>query len=217
MINGVIFDFDGLIVDTESVWFEAFKEVLFDKHHVELDLSKYSSSIGTGNEILFQYFRELVGKDVDCELLDELAHELYNEKMKKPALREGVIEYLKEAKKMGLIIGLASSSSREWVTQYLKQLKIIEYFDIINTRNEVKKVKPDPELYINTLNDCSLNPSETIAFEDSLNGLIAAKGAGIHCVIVPNDVTRHLPFENHDYMLDSMSQETLSGITKKFV
>ncbi|MDR6997788.1 putative hydrolase of the HAD superfamily [Neobacillus niacini] len=217
VIKGVIFDFDGLIVDTESVWFEALKEVLMEKHHVELELSKYSSCIGTGSDVLFKYLRGVVGEDVDCELLNQLALEKYNEKMKQPSLREGVIEYLEEAKINNLKIGLASCSSREWVARHLKPLNIIEYFDVINTKNDVKKVKPDPEIYIKTLTDCNLKRPEAVAFEDSLNGLLAAKEAGIRCVIVPNDVTRHLSFETHDYKLETMSQEALSEVIKKLI
>ncbi|OIK11094.1 hypothetical protein BIV60_18880 [Bacillus sp. MUM 116] len=214
-MKGIIFDFDGLIVDTESFWFEALKEVLFETHHVELELSKYSSCIGTGSDVLFRYLKELVGEGLDCGLIKQHALEKYNEKMKQPSLREGVIEYLEDAKKINLKIGLASCSSREWVARHIKPLNIIEYFDVINTRNEVKKVKPDPEIYIKTLTDCNLISSEAVAFEDSLNGLQAAKEADIRCVIVPNDVTRHLSFETHDYMLESMSKEPLSGVIKK--
>src|SRR4051812_16640587 len=113
MIKGVIFDFDGLICDTESVWYEAFKETVLEKHHVELELSRYSSCIGTGNDVLYEYMRELVGDDVDCKLISELAQQKYEGKMKLPALREGVKDYLQEAKEANLSIGLASSSSRE--------------------------------------------------------------------------------------------------------
>ncbi|MEI4770836.1 HAD family hydrolase [Psychrobacillus sp. FJAT-51614] len=215
MIKGIIFDFDGLIVDTETVWYVAFKETLFDRHAVELGLAGYANCIGTGNDVLYKYFRELAGQSVDCEQLERDAYIKYKDKMKVPVLREGVKEYLEEAKSHNLIIGLASSSSKEWVTAYLEQLHIIEYFDVINTRDDVTKVKPDPELYLKTLKDCGLLPKEAIAFEDSLNGLTAAKKAGIRCVIVPNEVTSNLPFTNHDYHLNSMKQETLEEVMKK--
>ena len=215
MIKGVIFDFDGLLVDTESVWYEAFKEVLLEKHSVELDLAGYSQCIGTGNEVLYPYFHEITGKSIDCKQLENEAYDKFKDKMKMPILREGVKEYLDEAKQNNLIIGLASSSSREWVMRYLEQLDIIGYFHAINTKDDVTRIKPDPELYKKTLRDCNLLPTEAIAFEDSLNGLKAAKQAGIRCVIVPNNVTRNLEFINHDYQLDSMKQEAMSEVIKK--
>ncbi len=76
-------------------------------------------------------------------------------------------------------------------------------------------MKPDPELYTKTIRDCNLSLTEMIAFEDSLNGLNAAKQAGIRCVIVPNNVTKHLAFKNHDYQLSSMKQEALSDVIRK--
>lgn len=215
MIKGIIFDFDGLIVDTETIWYEAFKETLVEKHAVELDLAGYANCIGTGNEILYQYFREIAGNSVDCEQIEEEAFYKYKDKMKKPVLREGVKAYLDEAKENNLVIALASSSSRDWVQSYLERLRIIDYFQVINTKEDVTKVKPDPELYMKTLRDCNLLPTEVIVFEDSLNGLNAAKQAGIRCVIVPNDVTRHLVFKDHDYELHSMNQEALCDVIKK--
>lgn len=217
MIKGIIFDFDGLIVDTETVWYESFKETLFEKHAVSLDLAGYSNCIGTGNEILYQYFREIAGNSVDCEQIEEEAFNKYKDKMKEPLLREGVKAYLDEAKEYNLVIGLASSSSRDWVHSYLEQLRIIDYFEVINTKEDVTRVKPDPELYMKTLRDCNLLPTEVIVFEDSLNGLNAAKQAGIRCVIVPNDVTRNLVFKDHDYELHSMSHESLCDVIKKTV
>uniref|UniRef100_UPI00406C4D30 HAD family hydrolase n=1 Tax=Psychrobacillus sp. FSL H8-0483 TaxID=2921389 RepID=UPI00406C4D30 len=214
-MKGIIFDFDGLIVDTETVWYEAFKETLFEKHAIELDLAGYSNCIGTGNEILYQYFREIAGNSVDCEQIEEEAFNKYKDKMKEPLLREGVKAYLDEAKEYNLVIGLASSSSRDWVHSYLEQLRIIDYFEVINTKEDVSRVKPDLELYIKTLRDCNLLPTEVIVFEDSLNGLNAAKQAGIRCVIVPNDVTRNLVFKDHDYELHSMSQEALCDVIQK--
>lgn len=215
MIKGVIFDFDGLIVDTETAWYEAFKEVFWESHHVHLDLIGYSQCIGTGNDVLYRYFQEIAGESVNCELLENNAAHRYEEKMKEPVLREGVKEYLVEAKQNNMKIALASSSSKEWVHTYLEQLNIKDYFEIINTKDDVSNIKPDPELYDKTLRDLGLSPNETLVFEDSLNGLSAAKQAGIRCVIVPNNVTRNLKFENFDVRIDSMGEISLYDLLKK--
>ncbi|WP_170006026.1 HAD family hydrolase [Bacillus fonticola] len=212
MIKGVIFDFDGLLVDTESIWYEAYKEAMLDRYSVEIELAKYSGCIGTSDEGLYEYFCELTGQAVTYEEIEGLAAKKYREKMKTPVLREGVIEYLEEARKSGLRIGLASSSSRKWVEEYLTRLHTTEYFEVINTKDDVRKVKPDPELYVKTLEDLGLQPSEAIVFEDSLNGLAAAKRAGIYCVVVPNDVTRDLAFEGYGCRLESMKEKELGEV-----
>lgn len=215
LIKGVIFDFDGLIVDTETTWYEAFKEVFWENHQTNLDLIGYSQCIGTGNDVLYRYFRELAGDSINCELIEEYAEVRYKDKMQDPVLREGVQEYLDEAKQSNMRIALASSSSMQWVHTYLEQLQILDYFEIINTKDDVRKVKPDPELYNKTLMDLGLSPKETIVFEDSRNGLSAAKQAGIRCVIVPNNVTRNLEFKDFDARIDSMGDITLNELLKK--
>ena len=90
MIKGVIFDFDGLLVDTESVWFEAYRETMLDRYNVEVELAKYSGCIGTSDEGLYEYFKELTGQAVTYEKIEELAADKYREKMKNPVLREGL-------------------------------------------------------------------------------------------------------------------------------
>ncbi|MCK1998378.1 HAD family hydrolase [Psychrobacillus psychrodurans] len=215
MIKGVIFDFDGLIVDTETTWYEAFKEVFYESHQINIDLLGYSQCIGTGNDVLYNYFRELAGETVNCEMLEKHAAIRYETMMKAPILREGVKDYLDEAKQNNLKIALASSSSKSWVHKYLTQLNIMEYFEVINTQDDVSNIKPDPELYLKTLIDLGLSREETIVFEDSLNGLSAAKQAGIRCVIVPNNVTKHLKFENFDERIKSMGEISLSELLKR--
>ncbi|PFH88684.1 HAD family hydrolase [Bacillus sp. AFS088145] len=213
MIKAVIFDFDGLIVDTESVWFEAYNEVL-QRYEVELTLQKFSEVVGTSDEILFDFINSNLKEPIEKELIEQMAKELVDEKLLEPALRESVEDYLISAKNAGLQIALASSSSREWVESFLKKLNIYEYFSVIKTKNDVKKVKPDPELYLKAIEEIGVQASEAVAFEDSLNGLIAATKAGLHCVIVPNQVTSHLEFENHSLRLSSMAEKTLEDVIK---
>ncbi|MDX5476327.1 MAG: HAD family hydrolase [Bacillaceae bacterium] len=218
MIKGVIFDFDGLIVDTESVWYESYAEVLSDLYNTELQLVHFAKCIGTGNDVLIELFQQLAGESpIDFNYIEKLALQKYNEKLTNPTLRIGVEQFLKEAKQLNLKIGLASSSSEKWVKGYLDKLGVLHYFEVINTKDVVNKVKPDPELYVKTVNDLNLLPTEVIAFEDSLNGLTAAKAAGIYCVIVPNDVTRHMEFTMHDYHLHSMEEKSLSEVLNNVI
>lgn len=121
-------------------------------------------------------------------------------------------EYLLEAKELGLNIGLASSSGREWVEGYLKKLNIFSYFDVIRTRDDVSRVKPDPELYVKAVEALGVAKSEVFAFEDSLNGLKAARAAGIQCVVVPNSVTAHLDFTDYSLKISSMSDLRLRQV-----
>lgn len=214
MIKAIIFDFDGLIVDTESVWYEAYRDVLLE-YELELSLEKFSEVIGTHDTVLYSYIQENLKKPVENEQIEKLALELFHKKMVQPVLREHVEEYLLAAKKSGLKIGLASSSSRKWVEGYLKRLNIFQYFDVIKTRDDVSNVKPDPELYNKAIDALGIQSSEAIAFEDSLNGLKAARKAGLKCVIVPNSVTANLPFEDFSIRLSSMKDMTLKELLQE--
>lgn len=210
-MKAVVFDFDGLIVDTETVWYESFKEVL-SNHGLELSVKQFARVIGTDDADLYAFIEKNLSSPVESVVIKEAAHKLFAVKMGEPVLRNGVKEYLIEAKELGLKIGLASSSSREWVEGYLKKLNIFSYFDVIRTRDDVSRVKPDPELYVKAVEALGVAMSEAFALEDSLNGLKAARAAGIQCVVVPNSVTAHLDFTDYSLKISSMSDLRLKQV-----
>ncbi|MGM0837495.1 MAG: HAD family hydrolase [Bacillota bacterium] len=214
-MKAVIFDFDGLIIDTETIWYESFKEVMMQEHQHELSIKDYSTCIGTSSSVLYEFLQEAV-PELEKERIKELTDACYMEKAKRPDLRPGVLAYLKAAKMNGLKIGLASSSGREWVVGYLKKLEIFSYFETIVTRDDVGKVKPDPALYIKALQNLGIDGKEAIAFEDSLHGSNAAMAAGIHCIVVPNPVTSHLEFRDYHLRLSSMEEKELDAVLKDF-
>jgi len=211
VIKAIIFDFDGLIIDTESVWFEAYKEVLVD-YEIQLTLEKFSEVVGTHDDVLFSYIEENSSIPFEKEILESKVSELVQIKLGEPVLRESVEDYLIAAKQAGLKIGLASSSSRAWVEGFLKQMNIFNYFEVIRTKEDVLDIKPDPELYLKAIEALGIDATEAIAFEDSLNGLLAARKAGLHCVIVPNSVTANLVFEDYSLRLSSMAEKSLEDV-----
>ncbi len=211
MIKAVIFDFDGLIIDTETVWYEAYKEALL-QFKVDLTIEQFALVIGTDDAVLDQYILDNIKESSLIPEIKELAKILFEEKIGQPLLRDGVEDYLIAAKEAELKIGLASSSKRSWVESYLTQLGIISYFEVIKTRDDVTTVKPDPELYLQAINALGVRPEEAIAFEDSLNGLQAARAAGVKCVIFPNPVTSHLAFKDYSLRFSSMAERSLLDI-----
>lgn len=213
MIKAVIFDFDGLIIDTETAWYEAFRDAL-NFYQAELPLVEFAKCIGTDDTVLYEYFRKQLGERCNTEEIKSRASEIHKEKMSAVQAREGVKEYLQEAKRSGYKIALASSSSREWVTHFLGELSLLSYFEVIVTRDDVEKVKPAPDLYFRALDDLNIEAGEAVVFEDSLNGLNAAVAAGLKCVIVPNPVTETLNFEKHVLRLKSMAEKSLIDVIR---
>jgi putative hydrolase of the HAD superfamily len=211
-IKAVIFDFDGTIIDTETIWYQVFEELLQEKFNIELPLEEFAKSIGTTDEGFFQYLEAQTGMKVDSKKINKLAHERFLEKKGILEVREGVVEKLEEARELRLMIGLASSSSREWVEGFLRQFQLWEYFSVIKTREDVVKVKPDPALYLKALEELQVEPQEALAIEDSLNGALAAIEAGMRCIVIPNQVTSFLTFHEKTIRSESFVDFSLKQI-----
>lgn len=212
MIRAVVFDFDGLLIDTEYAWFQAYLQIFQDEFGLELKLDEYACCIGTENSVLYQIFEKVTGKTIDQDAIEKRAEQLHHELMSSITLRDGVKEYLQEAKQMGLLIGLASSSSRKWIEHFLEQTGIRDYFQVIKTKDDVTRVKPAPDLYLEAVKALGVTPGEAISFEDSPNGCKAAKTAGLRCVIVPNVLTQNLIFDSYDARLTSMADQRLEDL-----
>lgn len=216
MIRAVLFDFDGLLLDTESHEYASFCE-LYKSYGVELPVDLWCQCIGTDSSAFepYSYLEQVCGQPVDREAARGMRKLAFEALMENEALRPGVRDYLEDARREGLKIGLASSSSHAWVTGYLEQHGIIDYFDCIVTRDLVQKVKPDPELYLLALDKLQVSAKEAIVFEDSPNGSLAALRAGIPCVIVPNFLTSNLVFGSVTHRLESMDQVRLPELIRQ--
>jgi HAD superfamily hydrolase (TIGR01509 family) len=217
MIKAVVFDFDGTILDTETCEFEGL-QTIYKEYGAELPIEVWGECIGTHANFFdaHEYLEKQIGKTLDRDMIKQKRSDLFKERIKTQLALPGVVEYLEAAKRLGLKIGLASSSTYEWVSSHLENLGLIDYFETIKTSNDVEKVKPDPTLYLETVKALGVKPEETIAFEDSSNGAKAAKQAGLYCVVIPNAVTQHLAFEDLDLKLESLAELKLEDMINRF-
>ncbi|KKI91565.1 hypothetical protein WQ54_14030 [Bacillus sp. SA1-12] len=212
MIKAIIFDFDGLILDTETHEYEVLCEI-FAEHRCELPLSLWGKLIGTKSDFNpYTYLEEQAKKKLDHNELSQRQKELFLQRIIQENARPGVVDYLDAAKTLGLKVGLASSSNYEWVSNHLKRLNLLDRFECIRTSDHVQNVKPDPALYLEAAKCLGVRPDECIAFEDSANGALAAKRAGMKCVTVPNTVTKDLAFCEVDHSLESMAHMELKEL-----
>jgi len=212
-IKGLIFDFDGLILDTELPEFSAWKEI-YTAYGAEITLEEWAACVGTTQEVFdpIEILQERAQEPILPEKVRREHHTLANAEILKQPIMPGVMRCLNEGKSKGLQLGIASSSSRSWVDEHLQRLGILGYFDKICTSENVQKVKPDPALYLCAIQQMGLLPEETIAFEDSLNGVQSAKYAGLFCVAIPNQITNHLDFSLADLLLPSLEQLSLEQL-----
>jgi len=216
-IKGIIFDFDGLICDTESTEVRAW-EKLYSEYGYPFPFDEYQKTIGAvhNDETPLVLLKELGGTCVDLNAAREKMHRYHQELIKIEPLRLGVIKYLEDAKELGLKIGLASSSPFSWISYHLTRLQIKPFFECIRTFEDVERTKPDPTLFLLTLECLGLQPCETIALEDSPNGVTASKNAGLITVAVPNAVTKQFSFAEADLVISSLSILPLRNLIEQF-
>lgn len=213
MIKALIFDFDGLIVDTESPEFQSWQEI-FARHGYELGLGLWADVIGRprGYFDMYAHFKELNGPLTDLEALrTERRARVAQLVLQQPVL-PGVERYLIEARALGLRIGLASSSAGDYVRGHLKRLKLLDQFDATKCFEDTASHKPEPGPYLAVLDALGVLPAEAMAFEDSPHGVAAARAAGIFCVAVPNPVTQRLIFDHANHRLQSLTEESLQQL-----
>ena len=213
VIDTLIFDFDGVIIDTETPDFATWQEV-FRGHGVELERDWWTRFIGGSSRRMdvCGLLEELTGQTFDCDSLMRERRRRYVEVVESNPLLPGVVDYIHEAKRLGLHLAVASSSNHAWVDGHLESRGLRQHFDSVKCADDVARVKPDPELYLLTAAALGTVPANTLVLEDSANGVTAAKDAGAFCVAVPNPMTKDLPLDRADVRLNTLSDMPLADL-----
>ncbi len=217
MIKGFVFDFDGLILDTEMPQFICWKEV-YAKYGLPYTLQDWWKAIGTNHKIFDPALelQKLVGEQINIEEINRWVDEKAIKQLAEQPLCPGVKEFIEKAFSSGIPMEIASSSTYEWVTGYLEKFDLRRFFKAIFTSRDVQFVKPNPGLYNLATQHLELAPNEVMAFEDSLNGLKAAKAAGILCTVVPSELTAAMDFSMADRIVPSFVGLNLEEMIKMF-
>jgi HAD superfamily hydrolase (TIGR01509 family) len=207
LIKAFLFDFDGLILDTETAS-QAGWQWLYREHGHELPQDKWELVVGTiGAWDPWAHLEELVGEGLDRDALNErrYTHEL--SLIEAEELRPGIADYLAAAERLELKRAIVSSASRRWIDMHLKRLERAVGWDaIVTADHDEVRAKPAPTLYLEALEQLGVDAGEAIAFEDSPNGVKAAKAAGIFVVGIPNGVTRSFGLDEADVVVDSLAE-----------
>jgi HAD superfamily hydrolase (TIGR01509 family) len=215
-LEALIFDFDGLILATEDADHQSWQE-LYDRYGGTLPFSKWATLIGT-EEGTFDPALELeqqIGRKLDWSQLKPERYQRWVELIESQSLQPGVLEYLEDGKQMGFKIGVASCSPMAWLNQHLDRLGILGHFDVIRGKEFVRVTKPDPSIYRVTLQALQVTQEQAITFEDSPNGVQAAKAAGLFCIAVPTPLTSGLSLDQADLRMASLADMRLEKLLKK--
>lgn len=210
-MEAVIFDFDGTIVDTEQLWVDNYLEIIQQKYNHTVPMDIFKLCVGTTDHVLYDYLVENVNPSIRREDLSPIVEQRIGESMNALAPREGVVELMDFFKDAGLRLAISSGSQKKWILQYLEAQNLGHYFEEIRCADDVKNVKPHPELYLAALEALRLPASACIAIEDSVNGSKSAVAAGITCYVVPSAITAKLIFPKQVLL-----RETFDNISAEF-
>ena len=212
MIEAIIFDFDGLILDSETPDYQSWQE-MYAEFGVTLPLAVWHTHIGSTNFNPYLYLEKALGQPVNREDVHDRRKQRDNELMAAQTILPGVGSVLAEAQRLGLKIGLASSSDHDWVDGHLARLGLMDWFDAVRCSDDVDgRSKPDPAVYLAAVDALQVKANRALALEDSPNGVQAAKEAGLFCAVVPNQMTRDLNFDRADIRLASLAGMPLAQL-----
>lgn len=210
MLKALFMDFDGLMLDTETACYAGWRMV-FEKHGFDYPLEAFQPIVGTNRSPRSQ-LEEKVGNPLDWQKIDaerRAYEQAFGEGME---IKPGVLELLDECRDLGWRCAVVSSSPVHWVHGHLEKRDALDYFEELVCLGDAPRAKPAPDLYLEALRRFGLEGPDTVAFEDSYNGSLAAKRAGLWCVAVPNEITRGMDFSHADLVVDSLEKVGLSGL-----
>lgn len=217
MLAGVVFDFDGLILDTETAEYDAWSSV-FQSYGVTLDIHNWANCVGSGPQSwsVEDHLESVLGRVYDRRAAVQAWQTARDKAILASGPLPGTVELMQELAANSIPMAIASSSRSLWVRGHLQNLGLDHYFPVIQTRDICGKAKPAPDSYLAACRDLGIEPAQTVALEDSPNGIKAAKAAGLYCIAVPNSVTKHYDCSQADLCLDTMSEMSLKRLKSIF-
>lgn len=211
----VLFDFDGVLVDTEWAIYQAWRRT-FEAHGQHLPLDVYTRCIGSDFATWSPktHLEELTGNAFDWHDLDARRQKEIVAELRHEGPMPGVVTWLEQLRAEAVPTAVVSSSSHHWVDGWLARLGLADFFDVVVCRGDAPRIKPAPDLYEEAAKRLTLSPADCLVVEDSLNGLHAALGAGMSVWAIPNRVTDCLDFSAANRTFRSMT-ECLSAWVEK--
>ncbi len=207
-MHAVIFDMDGLMVDTENLHHESFKKAL-ERYGVR-PIPNAQGVIhvsGVSAEANWERFKKQYNFDADVVELTKIKHEIHLKLLQdKVEAMPGLFELLENLKKNGYKLAIASSSVRTQINLIIDRLDIADFFDAITSGEEVTKGKPAPDIFLKAAAKLKTEPEECIVLEDAMNGMKAAKAANMCTIVVPNKFTQHEDFTAANLVVSSLEE-----------
>jgi HAD superfamily hydrolase (TIGR01509 family) len=211
-IRAVIFDFDGLVLDTELPIYTAWCAIFEAHDAIPPTVEEWAEGIGTTEGLdVESWLRARAGdREFDFEALNVRRRAHRDALLELEHALPGVEAWLDEADAAGYAVAIASSSPDDWVHEHLDRLELRARFRTIVTAGGALRSKPAPDTYLEACARLGVEPRDALALEDSPNGIAAAKAAGLRCVTVPHPLTAALDLSAADLRLESLAHCTLA-------
>lgn len=205
--RGIIFDFDGVLVDTEWAIYQSWVH-LYAREGQEISIETYSPCLGAGYSHWdpAAHLEKLTGKQYDWAVEIPARQAMLEADLERMGLMDGAAELFDWCEEQGIILTVASSSSRRWVQGWLEKLGIYNRFAGVFTRTDGYPVKPAPALFEAARLCMGLEHADCLIIEDSENGTVAAWNASIPCAAIPNRMTESSDFSRAAYRFSSLHE-----------
>lgn len=216
MLKAIFMDFDGLIIDTEVVWYQIYAQWFQRKKGYELPVEEFLACVGSSPEALFTKLEAEQGLTVDRALFERDTQEQFMKASRELPVKSGVETFLQQSVREGLLVALTTSSGREKPSYHLKRLNLLRYFDFLVTAEDVERIKPSPDLFIEAARRAGISRDQALVVEDSFNGLKAGIAGGFRVLVVPNQVTRHCQFKGYYKITDTLSDVNVNRLIREY-
>ncbi len=216
-VDAIIFDFDGVIIDTETPDMEVWRDFYRSKG-LDFSVGLWSRRVGYNENDAFDpatHYEQLTGHRLD-ESFNREHLKRYMELCERQPILPGVLDLIQEASRAGIRLAIASSSYHDWVERWLRRHKLSDYFDCVVTRDNVKQGKPAPDLYLSAIECLEVPAERALAIEDSPNGMRAALAAGLRCIAVLTPLTALLERPAVSLTLTSLADLDLQELLSRF-
>ena len=206
-ISAVLFDFDGVLVDTELAIYQAWRRT-FEAHGHDLPLAMYTRCIGSDFATWSPktHLEELTGRGFDWHDLDARRQQEIRRDLTGEGPMPGAVALLGKLTAAGVPLAVVSSSSHHWVDGWLAKLGLARHFKEVVCRGDAPQIKPAPDLFLEAARRLAVAPAACLVIEDSRNGMAAAHAAGMPVWVVPNRVTAGLDFAVAERVFGSLDE-----------
>ncbi len=211
MIKAIIFDMDGVLIDSNSICYDVWNEVFERRFNITLDKKEFASHLGESSKHFTEFFLKKYNLKCEYEDLNEELNTTFVKNRKRINLKKGIKEVLQKFKKK-YKIALATGADKEDALYTVTTFGITDYFDYIIAGNEVKIAKPNPEIFIKAAEVLKLKPEECVVIEDANLGIRAAKAAGMFVISIPDELTK-----SQDHSMANIHLKSISELDNKLL